>query len=104
MLRPGVAPAYRSLRAAVAGARLRRMTRPLLVLLAAALLVACSPHPAGEATAGAPAGAATNALAGTPLATYGHDLNRAKNVQAIVNQQAKRQAAAVEAQSGSSSH
>lgn len=79
------------------------MIRMLVLFAAASLLAACSPH-GGGATAQAPASAATNALVGTPLAAYGHDLNRARHVQAIVDQSAKRQAAAIEAQSGSSAH
>jgi hypothetical protein len=51
----------------------------------------------------APASAATPALAGTPLAGYGHDLNKAKNVQNVVDEQAKKQAAAIDAATGSSS-
>lgn len=79
------------------------MNRTFSVLLLAACLTGCSaPHP-DQATTDSPGSAATNALAGTPLATYGHDLERAKNVQAIVDRQARQQAAQIEAQSGSSS-
>lgn len=95
--------AYRSLHGAGIGARLRAMLRIVILASIAAALAACSAHPADDAAA-RPASATTNALAGTPLATYGHDLNRAKNVQNIVNQQAQKQAAAIEAQSGSSAH
>ncbi|MGH8184385.1 MAG: hypothetical protein ACREPH_12075 [Rhodanobacteraceae bacterium] len=49
-----------------------------------------------------PASASTNVLAGTPMAAYGHDLNKAKNVQNIVNQQARKQAQAIDAATGSS--
>lgn len=81
------------------------MVRLLVILALAVPLAACGSHPAPDATAGsaAPAPAATNALAGTPLATYGHDLDKAKNVQDIVDGQAKKQAAAIEAATGSSS-
>ena len=47
-----------------------------------------------------PASAVTNALAGTPMAAYGTALNRAKNVQNIVNQHAKKQAKAIDDASG----
>lgn len=80
------------------------MIRLLALLSMAAVLAACSSHPAPADTAAssaAPASATTNALAGTPMATYGHDLNRAKNVQNIVNDQAKKQAKAIDAATGS---
>ncbi|ODU94278.1 MAG: hypothetical protein BGP23_11970 [Lysobacterales bacterium 66-474] len=96
----------RSLRAASDRARLRRMLRLIALALVAGTLAACSPHttPATTAAAGstAPAPATTNALAGTPLSGYGHDLNKARNVQNIVNDQAKKQAAAIDAATGSS--
>jgi hypothetical protein len=79
------------------------MVRPVALLCMIALLAACSPHaPApSDATANAaPAPAATNALAGTPMAAYGHALNRAKNVQNVVNDQAKKQAKAIEKATG----
>jgi hypothetical protein len=69
----------------------------------AGLLAACSPHPpaTSDATANAvPASAATNALAGTPMEAYGHALNRAKNVQNVVNDQARKQAKAIEKATG----
>ncbi|HKZ10618.1 MAG TPA: hypothetical protein VJL61_07920 [Rhodanobacteraceae bacterium] len=68
-------------------------------------LAACGSHPAPDAaaSAAAPASAATNVLAGTPMAAYGRDLNKAKNVQNIVDEQAKKQAAAIDAATGSSS-
>jgi hypothetical protein len=80
------------------------MLRTLVTLLLAGMLAACSSHPPVNAAveASAPASASTNALAGTPMAVYGHDLNKAKNVQNIVNDQAKKQAAAIDAASGSS--
>ena len=82
------------------------MTRLLIALLGAALLAACSsqPEPSAAATSATPAPAATNVLAGTPMAAYGHDLNKAKNVQNIVNDQARKQAAQIDAATGSSSH
>ena len=80
------------------------MARLIALLLVAGLLAACSSHPASTDTgSAAPATATTNALAGTPLAAYGHDLNKAKNIQNIVNDQAKKQAAAIDAATGSSS-
>jgi len=36
------------------------------------------------------------------MAAYGHALNKAKNVQNVVNEQAKKQAAAIDAATGSS--
>ena len=80
------------------------MIRPLAILVLIVPLAACGSHPTPDAaaTAAAPAPAATNALAGTPLAVYGHDLNKAKNVQNIVDQQAKKQSAAIDAATGSS--
>lgn len=83
------------------------MSRLLWLLPCVALLAACSSHTAPVATTAAtstPASATTNALAGTPMAAYGTDLNRAKNVQNIVNAQAKKQAAEINAATGSSSH
>ncbi len=80
------------------------MRRLLILLSGTALLAACSSQPAPDAaTASAtPASAATNVLAGTPMAAYGHDLNKAKNVQNIVNDQAQKQAAQIDAATGSS--
>ncbi|MGH8232676.1 MAG: hypothetical protein ACREPU_00555 [Rhodanobacteraceae bacterium] len=81
------------------------MIRVFALLCVAAMLAACSSHPApadAAASSATPAAATTNALAGTPMATYGHDLNRAKNVQNIVNDQAKKQAKAIEAATGGS--
>lgn len=80
------------------------MLRTLAVLSVTALLAACTPHPSAgtAADASGPATAATNVLAGTPMAAYGTALNRAKSVQGIVNAQAKKQAAEIE--SASSSH
>lgn len=94
------------MRASVRGATLRAMLRTLILLLPCALLAACgsSTTPQSAATSAAPAPAATNVLAGTPMAAYGHDLNKAKNVQNIVNDQARRQAAQIDAATGSSSH
>lgn len=80
------------------------MPRLIALLLVAGLLAACSSHPAPTGTSSAaPATATTNALAGTPMAAYGHDLNKARNVQNIVNDQAKKQAAAIDAATGSTS-
>ncbi|MGH8190559.1 MAG: hypothetical protein ACREP2_03850 [Rhodanobacteraceae bacterium] len=81
------------------------MLRLTALLLVAGTLAACSSHPAPDQTAAntAPASAATNVLAGTPMAAYGHDLAKAKNVQNLVNQQAKKQAKAIDAATGSSS-
>ncbi|MDE2053280.1 MAG: hypothetical protein KGJ46_07420 [Xanthomonadaceae bacterium] len=82
------------------------MIRTLATISLVAMLAACASHPAPDAAAAAtsatPAAAATNALAGTPMATYGHDLNKAKDVQNIVNEQAKKQAAQIDAATGSS--
>lgn len=72
------------------------MKRAFALLLLCGLFAACSSHPAPTADSSAPAPATTNALAGTPMATYGHALNKAKNVQNIVNDQAKKQAKAVD--------
>lgn len=82
------------------------MLRLLATSLLAGTLAACSAHPSADTAAEtpAPASATTNALAGTPMAAYGHDLNKARNVQNIVNQQAKKQADAIDAATGSSSH
>jgi hypothetical protein len=81
------------------------MLRILTILVLIVPLAACGSHTAPDvaASSAAPAPAATNALAGTPLAGYGHDLNKAKNVQNIVDEQAKKQAAAIDAATGSSS-
>lgn len=80
------------------------MKRLLAGLLVMALLGACSSHPqATEEGASAPAHATTNALAGTPMAVYGHDLNKARNVQDIVDRQARKQAAAINAATGTTS-
>ena len=80
------------------------MIRTLVMISLSAMLAACASHPAPDtaATPATPASAATNALAGTPMAAYGHDLNKAKNVQNIVNDQAKKQAAQIDAATGSS--
>ena len=82
------------------------MIRVLATISLTALLAACAPHPAPDAaaTSAMPASAATNVLAGTPMAAYGHDLNKAKDVQNIVDGQAKQQAAQIEAATGGSSH
>ncbi|HEX5353474.1 MAG TPA: hypothetical protein VFW60_05295 [Rhodanobacteraceae bacterium] len=75
------------------------MLRLIATLLLAGTLAACASHNAGTtalASSATPASATTNALAGTPMATYGHALNKAKNVQDIVNQQAKKQAKAID--------
>lgn len=82
------------------------MLRLLAVVSVCAMLAACSPQAPSATTAtnsATPAPSATNVLAGTPLAAYGHDLNRAKNVQNVIDDAAKRQAAAVDAATGSSS-
>ena len=81
------------------------MIRALALFCMVGLLAACSPHapatPDAEANANAgPASATTTALAGTPMAGYGHALNRAKNVQNIVNDQAKKQAKAIDTATG----
>ena len=80
------------------------MSRTLVILLLAGTLAACASHTTPDTAAGsaAPAPAATNALAGTPMAVYGRDLNKAKNVQNIVNDQASKQAQAIDAATGSS--
>jgi hypothetical protein len=91
------------LQTAARGATLRRMLRTLAILLLATTLAACGSHTGATVSSATPAPAATNALAGTPMAAYGHDLNKAKNVQNIVNEQAKKQAAAIDAATGSSS-
>ena len=70
---------------------------PLLCIFA--WLAGCSTHtsaPAGAQAKAVPASAATNALGGTPMAAYGQALDRAKNVQNIVNQHAKKQAKAID--------
>lgn len=79
------------------------MSRMLAIVLVAGLLAACSSREPPATSSATPAPAATNVFAGTPLAGYGHDLNKAKNVQNIVNDQAKKQAAAIDAATGSSS-
>jgi hypothetical protein len=82
------------------------MIRPLALSFIVALLAGCSPPHAPASSDGgananaAPASATTNALAGTPMSEYGHALNRAKNVQNIVNDQAKKQAKAIDAATG----
>jgi hypothetical protein len=93
------------LHGAARGATLRAMIRALATIFLAAMLAACTSHPgaASAPSAPAPAPATTNALAGTPMATYGHALNKAKNVQNIVDEQAKKQAAQIDAATGSSS-
>lgn len=80
------------------------MLKTLVILLLAGTLAACASHtaPTADASSTSPASASTNALAGTPMAAYGHDLNKAKNVQNIVNQQAAKQAQAINAATGSS--
>ncbi|TAN07246.1 MAG: hypothetical protein EPN36_02440 [Rhodanobacteraceae bacterium] len=80
------------------------MLKVLVALLLAGTLAACASHTASDtaASSAAPASASTNAVAGTPMAAYGHDLNKAKNVQNIVNQAAARQAKAINAATGSS--
>lgn len=80
------------------------MIRALATIALSALLAACASHPASDsaATSAIPASAATNALAGTPMAAYGHALNKAKSVQNIVDEQAKKQAAQIDAATGSS--
>ena len=72
-----------------------------------ALLAACSSHQTSvtsTTSSSTPASATTNALAGTPMAAYGHALNKAKNVQNIVDQAAAKQAKQIDAATGSSSH
>ncbi len=79
----------------------------MLSCLVAMLLSACSPQQTSAtstASSAAPASAATNALAGTPMAGYGHALNKAKNVQNIVDQATAKQAAQIDAATGSSTH
>jgi outer membrane PBP1 activator LpoA protein len=93
------------LRGVVRGATLRAMTRALATIFLSVMLAACASHaPSDTAATSAttPASAATNVLAGTPMAAYGHALNKAKNVQNIVNEQAKKQAAQIDAATGSS--
>lgn len=78
------------------------MVRLLALVLAVVSLAACSraPDTTAAAPAAKPAPAATNVLAGTPMATYGHALNKARNVQDVVNEQAKKQAKAVDDATG----
>ncbi|MDE2271554.1 MAG: hypothetical protein KGJ94_06165 [Xanthomonadaceae bacterium] len=82
------------------------MKRLYALSCVAALLAACSSQPPPSPSAGAatPASATTNALAGTPMAAYGHALNKARGVQGIVDQAAAKQAAQIDAATGSSSH
>lgn len=82
------------------------MSRLLAIGLLAGMFAGCASHtaPTAAANSAAPASATTNALAGTPMAVYGHDLNKAKNVQNIVNAQANKQAKAIDAATGDSSH
>ena len=93
-----------SLRGAARSATLHAMIRALATLFLAVILAACASHstPDTATTSARPASATTNALAGTPMAAYGHALNKAKNVQNIVDQQAKKQAAQIDAATGSS--
>lgn len=82
------------------------MLRLVILSCILALLAACSRQaaaPLGANAGAAPASAASNVLAGTPMAAYGQALQRAKNVQDIVNRQARKQAKAIEAATGSSS-
>jgi uncharacterized lipoprotein YajG len=94
------------LRGVACSATLRAMIRTLATISLTAMLAACASHPASDTatTSATPASAATNVLAGTPMAVYGHDLNKAKNVQNIVDEQAKKQAAQIDAATGGSSH
>ena len=95
-----------SLRGDARSATLRAMIRALATVSLTAMLAACASHPATDtaASSATPASATTNALAGTPMAAYGHALNKAKNVQNVVDEQAKKQAAQIDAATGSSSH
>jgi hypothetical protein len=81
------------------------MSKLLAILLLTALLAACSSStaPADTTSSAAPASATTNALAGTPMAAYGHDLNKARNVQNVIDQSAAQQAARIDAATGASS-
>lgn len=81
------------------------MARLVALLLVSSLLGACSSGTPTAPTASSttPAPAATNVLAGTPMAAYGHALNKAKSVQNIVDRQARKQAAAINAATGSTS-
>lgn len=80
------------------------MKKLIAALSVCTVLAACSSSPAPTAaTSATPAPATTNALAGTPMATYGHDLNKAKNVQNVIDAQAGRQAAVIDPASASSS-
>lgn len=90
------------MRSEVGCAKLGGMVRIVIALLIAGTLGACSSQPDATATAKAPApaSATTNALAGTPMATYGHALNKAKNVQNVVDSQAKKQAKAIDEATG----
>lgn len=67
----------------------------MTLLVLTGVLAACADRrfvPARMVSLGVPAAAATNTLAGTPMAVYGRALNRAKSVQNIVNSQADKQA------------
>ena len=82
------------------------MPRIAALLLSVATLAACGgtgAPDASHATAATPAPATTNVLAGTPMAAYGHALNKAKNVQNVIDAQAKKQAGQIDAATGSSS-
>jgi hypothetical protein len=79
------------------------MVRLLALSFIVALLAGCSPHAPATSDANAtpaPASATTNALAGTPMAEYGRALDRARNVQNIVNDRARKQAKAIDAATG----
>jgi len=79
------------------------MIRVIALPCIVVLLAGCSAQTSAPVDAQAkavPASAVTNALAGTPMAAYGTALNRAKNVQNIVNQHAKKQAKAIDDASG----
>lgn len=75
---------------------------PMLMLVASLGACASPATPSADAGPAAPASPGTNVLAGTPMAAYGHDLNKARNVQNIVDQQAAKQAQAIDAATGSS--
>ena len=79
------------------------MIRLVALLCIVASLAGCSAHtsdPVGAQAKAVPASAATNVLAGTPMAAYGQALDRAKSVQNIVNQHAKKQAKAIDEATG----